>query len=128
MSGIYYLCTFFAYVDFFAVFCVFCVCVFFRFACLKVTEDEIANAAGISDTHDGVNFMRAACVIAVEKVGACCKMEKLAVPQSVLIINNCCTLYRKVSNGFSRRACRYIVHGCVVWTLQRGALSRGPLE
>jgi GTPase SAR1 family protein len=32
-----------------------------------VTEDEIANAAGIGDVHDGVNFMRAACVIAVEK-------------------------------------------------------------
>ncbi len=32
-----------------------------------VTEDEIANAAGIGDMHDGVNFMRAACVIAVEK-------------------------------------------------------------
>lgn len=37
---------------------------------LKVTEDEIANAAGISDMHDGVNFMRAACVIAVEKVNS----------------------------------------------------------
>lgn len=35
----------------------------------QVTEDEIANAAGVSDMHDGVNFMRAACVIAVEKVG-----------------------------------------------------------
>lgn len=34
----------------------------------EVTEDEIANAAGVSDMHDGVNFMRAACVIAVEKV------------------------------------------------------------
>ncbi|CAM9399954.1 unnamed protein product, partial [Pylaiella littoralis] len=33
----------------------------------EVSEDEIANAAGISDMHDGVNFMRAACVIAVEK-------------------------------------------------------------
>ncbi|CAN0180801.1 unnamed protein product, partial [Ectocarpus fasciculatus] len=33
----------------------------------EVTEDEIANAAGISDMHDGVNFMRAACVIAVDK-------------------------------------------------------------
>jgi len=33
-----------------------------------VTEDEIANAAGMGDVHDGVNFMRAACVIAVEKV------------------------------------------------------------
>lgn len=33
-----------------------------------VTDDEIANAAGIGDMHDGVNFMRAACVIAVEKV------------------------------------------------------------
>jgi hypothetical protein len=32
-----------------------------------VTEDEIANAAGVGDMHDGVNFMRAACVIAVEK-------------------------------------------------------------
>ena len=32
-----------------------------------VTEDEIANAAGIGDVHDGVNFMRAACVIAVDK-------------------------------------------------------------
>lgn len=37
----------------------------------QVTEDEIANAAGVSDMHDGVNFMRAACVIAVEKVGDC---------------------------------------------------------
>ena len=32
-----------------------------------VSEDEIANAAGMGDVHDGVNFMRAACVIAVEK-------------------------------------------------------------
>ena len=32
-----------------------------------ITEDEIANAAGVGDMHDGVNFMRAACVIAVEK-------------------------------------------------------------
>jgi hypothetical protein len=32
-----------------------------------VTEDEIANAAGIGEVHDGVNFMRAACVIAIEK-------------------------------------------------------------
>ena len=38
--------------------------------CLRlptITEDEIANAAGIGETHDGVNFLRAACVIAVEK-------------------------------------------------------------
>jgi len=38
--------------------------------CLRlptITEDEIANAAGIGDTHDGVNFLRAACVIALEK-------------------------------------------------------------
>ena len=33
----------------------------------EITEDEIANAAGVGDVHDGVNFMRAACVIAVEK-------------------------------------------------------------
>lgn len=32
-----------------------------------ITDDEIANAAGVGDVHDGVNFMRAACVIAVEK-------------------------------------------------------------
>lgn len=32
-----------------------------------ITEDEIANAAGMGDTHNGVNFMRAACVIAMEK-------------------------------------------------------------
>jgi hypothetical protein len=38
--------------------------------CLRlptITEDEIANAAGIGDVHDGVNFLRAACVIALEK-------------------------------------------------------------
>jgi hypothetical protein len=35
--------------------------------CPDVTEDEIANAAGIGEIHDGVNFMRAACVIAIEK-------------------------------------------------------------
>ncbi|KAK4538252.1 hypothetical protein CDCA_CDCA16G4277 [Cyanidium caldarium] len=32
-----------------------------------VSHEEIANAAGIDDAHDGVNYMRAACVIAVEK-------------------------------------------------------------
>ena len=38
--------------------------------CLKVpmiTEDEIANAAGVGETHDGVNFLQASCVIAIEK-------------------------------------------------------------
>ena len=38
--------------------------------CLRlptISEDEVANAAGVGDTHDGVNFLRAACVIAVEK-------------------------------------------------------------
>jgi GTPase SAR1 family protein len=33
----------------------------------EVTEDEIANAAGLNDVHDGTNYMRAACVIAVTK-------------------------------------------------------------
>lgn len=33
----------------------------------QVSENEIANAAGMADTHNGVNFMRAACVIAMEK-------------------------------------------------------------
>lgn len=40
-----------------------------------ITEDEIANAAGVGDMHDGVNFMRAACVIAVEK--ARCSFEPM---------------------------------------------------
>jgi len=38
--------------------------------CLRlptITEDEIANAAGVGDTHDGVNFLRTSCVIALEK-------------------------------------------------------------
>jgi hypothetical protein len=38
--------------------------------CLRtptIAEDEIANAAGMGETHDGVNFLHAACVIAVEK-------------------------------------------------------------
>ena len=35
-----------------------------------MTEDEIANAGGMNDVHDGTNFMRAACVIAVEKAQA----------------------------------------------------------
>mmetsp|Transcript_99 Transcript_99/g.131 ORF Transcript_99/g.131 Transcript_99/m.131 type:complete len:1001 (+) Transcript_99:67-3069(+) len=38
--------------------------------CLRtpnISEDEIANAAGIGDSHDGVNFLRAACVISLEK-------------------------------------------------------------
>lgn len=32
-----------------------------------ITEDEIANSAGLGDTHNGVNFMRAACIIAMQK-------------------------------------------------------------
>jgi hypothetical protein len=38
--------------------------------CLRlptISEDEIANAAGMGSTHDGVNFLRAACVISLEK-------------------------------------------------------------
>jgi hypothetical protein len=38
--------------------------------CLRtpiISEDEIANAAGMGETHDGVNFLHAACVIALEK-------------------------------------------------------------
>ena len=38
--------------------------------CLRtpvITEDEIANAVGIGETHDGVNFLHASCVIALEK-------------------------------------------------------------
>lgn len=32
-----------------------------------ITEDEVANAAGVGETHDGVNFLRAACVISIFK-------------------------------------------------------------
>lgn len=38
--------------------------------CLRlptISEEEIANAAGIGETHDGVNFLHASCVIALEK-------------------------------------------------------------
>jgi hypothetical protein len=38
--------------------------------CLRmpaISEDEIANAAGMGETHDGVNFLHAACTIALEK-------------------------------------------------------------
>ena len=35
--------------------------------CPMVTKEEIANACGIDEAHDGVNFMRAACVIAVAR-------------------------------------------------------------
>ena len=33
----------------------------------EVSPDEIANAAGVNEVHDGTNYMRAACVIAVSK-------------------------------------------------------------
>jgi len=33
----------------------------------SISEDEIANAAGMGTTHDGMNFLHAACVIALEK-------------------------------------------------------------
>jgi len=42
---------------------------------VEVTPEEIANAVGVGDMHDGANFMRAACVIAVEK--ARCAFEPL---------------------------------------------------
>jgi hypothetical protein len=38
--------------------------------CLRIpsiAEDEIANAAGLGESHDGVNFLHAACTIALEK-------------------------------------------------------------
>ncbi|GKY99394.1 hypothetical protein MPSEU_000894100 [Mayamaea pseudoterrestris] len=38
--------------------------------CLRmpaITDDEIANAVGVGETHDGVNFLHAACTIALEK-------------------------------------------------------------
>jgi hypothetical protein len=38
--------------------------------CLRIAaveEEEIANAAGLGETHDGVNFLHAACTIALDK-------------------------------------------------------------
>ena len=35
--------------------------------CPGVSSEEVANACGLEDTHDGVNYMRAACVIAMAK-------------------------------------------------------------
>ena len=47
-------------------------------SCPDISREEIVNACGIDDFHDGVNYTRTACVIAVSKakVGAlgagCC--------------------------------------------------------
>ena len=46
--------------------------------CLRlptISEDEIANAAGMGETHDGVNFLRAASIISLEK--ARCSFDPL---------------------------------------------------
>lgn len=36
-------------------------------ACPAVTKEDIINACGMDDIHDGVNYVRTACVIAVSK-------------------------------------------------------------
>uniref|UniRef100_A0A383VV88 Dynamin-type G domain-containing protein n=1 Tax=Tetradesmus obliquus TaxID=3088 RepID=A0A383VV88_TETOB len=38
-----------------------------QMACPSVTREEIVNACGVDDIHDGVNYVRTACVIAVSK-------------------------------------------------------------
>ena len=35
--------------------------------CPDISREEIVNACGIDDFHDGVNYTRTACVIAVSK-------------------------------------------------------------
>lgn len=35
--------------------------------CPDISREEIVNACGIDDLHDGVNYTRTACVIAVSK-------------------------------------------------------------
>ena len=35
--------------------------------CPSISREEIVNACGIDDVHDGVNYTRAACVIAINK-------------------------------------------------------------
>ena len=36
-------------------------------ACPAVTREDIINACGMDEIHDGVNYVRTACVIAVSK-------------------------------------------------------------
>lgn len=35
--------------------------------CPSITREEIVNACGVEDIHDGTNYFRTACVIAVAK-------------------------------------------------------------
>lgn len=37
-------------------------------SCQPINREEIVNACGVDDVHDGVNYTRTACVIAVSKV------------------------------------------------------------
>ena len=39
-----------------------------KITCPDVSREEIINACGVDDVHDGVNYVRTACVIAVSKV------------------------------------------------------------
>lgn len=38
-----------------------------QLTCPDISREEIVNACGIDDFHDGVNYTRTACVIAVSK-------------------------------------------------------------
>eukprot|EP00775_Hariotina_reticulata_P003076 gene3076-3355_t len=38
-----------------------------QMVCPEVSREEIVNACGVDDLHDGVNFVRTACVIAIAK-------------------------------------------------------------
>lgn len=61
--------------------------------CLRlptISEDEIANAAGMGDTHDGVNFLRAACVISLEK--ARCSFDPLLDSLRIRMAHTMCRL------------------------------------
>ena len=58
-----------------------------------VTEDEIANAAGMGDVHDGVNFLRSACVIAIEKAQQCFEPMLVALRhRSIHIMRRLCPI------------------------------------
>lgn len=37
---------------------------FLKMSCPDLSKEEVANACGLDDSHDGANYMRAACVIA----------------------------------------------------------------
>ena len=75
--------------------------------CLRlptISEDEIANAAGVGTTHDGVNFLHAACVIALEKARVSFEpmLEALRVRVMHVMERLCPVAEYMIQNGHER--------------------------